>query len=733
MSMFKNAKIRSLLVIATMLAINSLFAQKNEQVKVSYVDELTNSNHPQIGYWFITPSSLIDNRYLVQLDSIIQFSKFDLVFLSARNGVNFFDNKKMFPVFKAIVEKAHQHHIKIGLQFFEDSKTPVAIENTDRYITELEFNLDENGVGEGTGESKHVRGENLLIKSELLKAYAFKKTGNGFFDKASLTDVTDKCKWESPSKNKVTIKLDGGQALKGYTVYVALQHFYNFSTNLGADASLRFTNAMAAYKSIPLDGICLDEYANMRPIPKGDLDKKKEVFRERLYSLPMAKKFKEYTGTDLEKTLFLMRYAPTGEASVRMKAINTYMDFMRKGPLFVEQNVYDSTKAMFGKKAFIAAHDTYHNKLTTDEIWATGINWWNIPREYGQTDELTPLPTQMGIAFNYPENVLYNMFYHKDINKLTEKALTDLRYGIRTHYHAFNDIRWGISLEKPEAIAAINPVENCARLLNRFNPSLPEVKLLVIFGIEALANWYPNETNRGLYDINDKLAIEEKAVAIWEAGYANALIPTDLIEKNRLSILSDGKVKYNDHVFDAVAFLNPQYSKETTLKFLEELVNKKGKLLIEGTATNDFMGNDITNRVATLRSKTVADSFIEANIPKLGIAKNKVANGCKNADGSFVFTDFNSLKTKQLTNFSFQTNGNTFSGTYAGMLAIQLDKGGVNLEKLAANGFSELKKNGETILALEKPIDLIITKSKKGTSIEFVDKAHSIKITQNRL
>ncbi len=733
MNMDKGKKIRLLLLVAMFFTTNSLFAQKSEQVKLSYVDELANVNHPQIGYWFITPSSLKENHYLVQLDSIINFSKFDLVFLSARNGVNFFDTKKMLPIFKAIVEKAHQHHIKIGLQFFEDSKTPVAIDNTDRYITELEFDLNDNGVGEGAGESKHVRSENLLIKSELLKAYAFKKTGNGFFDKASLTDVTDKCKWESPSKNKVTIKLDGGLSLKGYAVYVALQHFYNFSTNFGNDASLRFTNVMAAYKTIPLDGICLDEYANMRPISKGDLDKKKEVFRERLYSLPMAKKFKEHTGTDLEKTLFLMRYAPTGEASVRMKAINTYMDFMRKGPLFVEQNVYDSTKAMFGKKAFIAAHDTYHNKLTTDEIWSTGINWWNIPREYGQTDEHTPLPTQMGIAFNYPNNVLYNMYYHKDINKLTEKALTDLRYGIRTHYHAFNDIRWGISLEKTEALAAINPVENCARLLNHFNPSLPEVKLLVIFGMEAIANWYPNEAKRGLYDINDKLAIEEKAVAIWEAGYANALIPTDLIEKNRLSVLPDGKVKYNGHVFDAVAFLNPQYSKETTLKFLEELVNKKGKLLIEGSATNDFMGNDITKRVANLRSKVVADSFIEANMSKLGIVKNKVFSGCKNTDGSLVFTDFNSLKTNQLTNFSFQSNGNTFSGTYTGMIAIQLDKSGANLEKLAANGFFELKKNGEAILTLEKPTDLFLSKSKKGISIQLVDKSHSIKVIQNRL
>ncbi len=67
---------------------------------------------------------------------------------------------------------------------------------------------------------------------------------------------------------------------------------------------------------------------------------------------------------------------------------------------------------------------------------------------------------------------MYNMYYDKSLTKIVNKAWSDLTYGIRTHYHAINDIqKWGVSVEQPEALVEINKVENAARLLNRFNPS----------------------------------------------------------------------------------------------------------------------------------------------------------------------------------------------------------------------------------------------------------------------
>jgi len=310
-----------------------------------------------------------------------------------------------------------------------------------------------------------------------------------------------------------------------------------------------------AYRDIPFDGVALDEFHNLPITAPWELKKGPSVFRERYYSPSMAAEYKTATGNPLERALFDMRYAPDGKPEVRMRAINTYMDVMRRGVLPVERAVYKAAKEIFGPETFASVHDTHHNNLTGDEVWVTGVNWWNIPREYGHTDESNPFPTMLGSA-SPPRNAMYNMYYNKSLDNIVEKSLGCLRYGIRTHYHAVNDAQgWGISMEKPEPLASINPVERCARLLNRFNPSFPDVRLLVVFGTEAVYNWYPDASKRGTYDINDKLGIEEKAAALWNEGYANVLVPSNLIESGKLRLNASGKPELNGHVFDAVVYL----------------------------------------------------------------------------------------------------------------------------------------------------------------------------------
>jgi len=298
---------------------------------------------------------------------------------------------------------------------------------------------------------------------------------------------------------------------------------------------------------------------------------------------------------------------------------------MRKGGLRVETAVFNAARTIFGKHIFSGIHNTYHNSLINDEIWANGIGWWSAPRAYGQSDEKTFTPTQMGIAMAHEKNAMYNQYYDKDLEPVLVKAFADLRYGVRTHYHALNDKRpLRFDLEDPDAIIGINQIENCTRLLNKFNPSLPEIKLLVIFGMEALSNWYPNEQDRGVYDVNDQMKIEERAVEVWNAGYINALVPSDLIVTKQLTIGVDGKPVLNGHKFDAIVYLNPEYAREPVLKFLEAYQSKGGKLLIEGKASTDFYGNKISNRFQAIYKKATVLGYSIENIAKLGLQKNKL-------------------------------------------------------------------------------------------------------------
>lgn len=675
---------------------------------IKHVTKFTNEHHPEIGYWFISPDLFSNERYLEELDSIINQCSYTLVFLSARAGADFYDYETMHPVFKRLVARAHQHGLKIGLQLWGNYNDKT-IDGSQRMIVENEVQLNGSGEASLTVRAKFVRFSDRLLKTDLFKVYAFKKSAAGFYDPSTLKDITEKCTTSLPDKETVKVKINGGASLKGLTACVMTQEYCSQSSMWGNVEINGFKEAINNYSDIPFDGFALDEYGN-KFVERIFDSTKTNPFRGRWYSNAMADSFQLATGNSLTKTLFDGRYAPEGKPEVRMKAINQYMDFMRGGVLRVEKAVYDYSRKVFGKSIFNGIHDTYHNSLVNDEIWANGISWWLSPRAYGQTDEKTITPVQMGVAMSHSMNAMYNQFYNIDFNVVEKKALSDLRYGVRTHYHAMHDMRENRSdLLDPVAIAGINKVESCAKILNKFNPLLPKINLLVIFGIEALQDWYPNEADRGVYDINDKMGIEAKAAEIWNAGYLNALVPSDLITHHILKIGKDGKPVMNGHTFDAVLYLYPQYAKESELKFLEDYVNKGGKLMIEGKADHDFDANEISKRFKNIYDKATVRGYSVENLSKLGLQKNLLSDGCKNEDGSYVFTDFNSLMGDNIAQFNVNIDGDNYSGLYKGLAVIKADKKN-GLTKFGANRFKELKRNGKTILSFQAPVDIFVSR-----------------------
>lgn len=705
--------------LALMLSMN--LGAQNSKLNTQNLNFLNNVNHPQVAYWFFSKDMLNESVWKSKIDSLTANSKYTLVFLTARNGVDFFEPEKMHGIFSGVVHYAHQKGIQIGLQLWGTPKN-TSEEASERCVVENESVLDENGSVAIYNKAKHIRAQSgKPFKSALLKAYIFKKTGNGFYDPASLVEVTDQCKYKAITDSAVSMQFDLTKKYTGYHLYVITQHFYKVSSNHSQEAIDKMVNIMKAYSDIPFDGVGLDEYTNLKLFATWELTKKNETIRERLYSLDMAKKYKALYHEDLERAFFDMRYAPINRPSVTIKAINTYMDIMRKGTLNVETAMYDNAKSIFGPQTFVGLHDSHHNYLDGDEVWQTGINWWNVKRDYGHTDEATPTPTQMGILYGYKKNMLYNMFYDKSIDKIQEKAYTDLQYNIRTHYHAINDVQnWGVSVEQKTALEKINPVEQSARLLNRFNPAIPKIKLLIVFGREALMNWYPDTTSRGICDINDKLQIEEKAVQIWKAGYLNALVPSDVIEDGRLVVSNTGKAVYNGHAFDAVIYLYPEFAKEKTIQFLEQYIQKGGKLMLEGNATKNFMGADISQRWKFIQGKATIASFDIQRIGQLGVVKDNQNHTMLMSDGSYLFSNYDNFKRNNSSHFTQTINGNSYEGNYNGYAALLTN--GKAIQKFAANGLNLLKVNGKTILSLSLPSDIFIERINQVYQITLFNK-----------
>ncbi len=102
---------RLLLLLFTIVNSQYLVAQE-----IQYVKEFQNINHPQIGYWFITPNIVANKQYLDDFEFMLENTPYDFYFLDAREGSNFYDSDQMHDVVKNIVEKAHSKGVKVGMR-----------------------------------------------------------------------------------------------------------------------------------------------------------------------------------------------------------------------------------------------------------------------------------------------------------------------------------------------------------------------------------------------------------------------------------------------------------------------------------------------------------------------------------------------------------------------------------------------------------------------------------------
>jgi hypothetical protein len=188
----------------------------------------------------------------------------------------------------------------------------------------------------------------------------------------------------------------------------------------------------------------------------------------------------------------------------------------------------------------------------------------------------------------------------------------------------------------------------------------------------------------------------------------------------------------NGHKFDAVLYLNPQYAREPVLKFLEAYQEQGGKLMIEGKADRDFGGKLIAARFKSIYDQATVVGYGIDGLSKLGLTKNFLPDGCKNEDGSYVFTDLNSLRTGLPARFAVSINGDKYTGEYNGLAVLAADqKAGV--KKFAAAGCKSLSRNGQVLLSFSKPVDFYAEKKSGILQMTIADGTKSAKSLINKL
>lgn len=702
------------IILITFLAVYSASAS------VQYVETMPPGRAPEITYWFWQSNTLANAHYLDDVRNMATNSPYTMTIMTERDNLDFYDYKTMHEPFAETVREAHKHGLKIGLQLWDywtkprygssgPDYRPLPLNQAEALVTEGEVILDPAGHADYSVTCVNAR-RNQPFHSEVLKVFAFRKTGDGYYDPRTLTDITATAKTVTTDAGTITLAIDAPSRLAGYTAYIMCAHYSDFPDLFNDVMINKYRETLEHYSDIPFDGTALDEFGALMVTLHNH-----EPFRDRFYGHAFAVAFKKRTGIPLERALFDMRFAPEGKPEVRIRAINEYFDVFREGPLRVEQAFYKMSKQIFGPNTFAGIHNTFHNYMRTDDVWRCGFNWWSIPREYGQSDENWPMPQCMGLCVVHPEPITIDQLYSRDMNTFTRKAFRDAPFDGRIDYHGWNDhtSQWGIDLAKTTRYAPIRDAELKIRLLNQFDPAAPRLSVLVVFGMPALIDWFPDESARSPWDINGKLGIEGKALDIWRAGYPCALLPSDFIDNGQITFDADHHPVVNGHRFDALVFLDPQYSKETTLRFLDRYTRAGGKLMLEGTATRDFRGDDVAGRFQKIAARATVSGFDVARLREIGAQTNPLADGAFLEDGSVIFSDYNSWYNHREKPFSVKLSGHQFSGSYLGVCALKADANG-DIEKLACGGFTQLKRDGQTIFSLDQPADIVVRRTGQG-------------------
>lgn len=664
--------------------------------------EIPKSRHPHLLYWFWTPEILENKKYLRDLDLVAHDSSFTMVILSARDGMNFW-RSEIKPYLNEAVRYAHELGLKIVIQlwpqgFFDVIPQELSIDEAFAMLNEGEC-VVQGGEAYYRDDSRHVCKAEIapVEKSQLIKAFAFMKASDGVYFDGTLQDVTHRAEILSEKPGHLEMRFSLPEA-EGATVYVMTAHYHRYG-DLFSEYYIRdYDQIMEKYRDIPFDGVVLDEMKNL------EFTMDPVMIRERCYGAHFKQYFENETGRDFEKTLFEMRYTGESDVNNRPVAINLYYDILRRCTRRIERFVAEKSQTLYGKDAFLGLHNTFHNHLQNDEIMSTGINWWEVPRAYAQTDEDIAYPVRMGIACQCKEALIYDMFYAKTIYPFQEKAMRDAKFGCRLHYHAMNDGYWGVDTGSAAFIETIDPIERKIDLLNLFEPTLPAMDLLVVFGFPALCNWYPDIRARNRFDINGSLNIMERVKDLWDEGYLNALAPSDALDDGRIMLSESGKFMYGGHAFSHLLFLYPAFSKKSTLNFLEDAVARKASIRIIGEVTADFDGDAVSSEKLDLFHRvTLPES---ADIPQaFDLCRNPLDGGCVLEDGSAVFSDLESLQTRSPKQFRVPLQGHVWTGTYEGVAALRVNKNG-DLVRLVCGNCRLIQKDSEVLFEDDEGVDI---------------------------
>lgn len=605
---------------------------------------------PHILYWKWN-NDLLDKEILRERTmDIINRSIFDVIYVALHSvtGENqITSNPEMVESIRECASILNRHGRKMvldlqpGTQQEYIRKNPIG--EKAYLVKHCSGKLDENGCY----SEKFDKAEGVF----LCKCLDFDE--DGLFDENTVIDIVDKVCVESN-----TVKINAGAELGGRSFV-----FYVYKSSRGYDVmgdeyKEKWEDMCKYVADTGISGIAADEWSGDfqldAPSGKGgstddisdmacdvetDINKVKCFVEWFAVTDGLCKYYKKMFGSDLKEDLLYFRDS-SADKEKGIRIVNQYLDVLRKRTADGEQYLYDMSKKYFGEDSIVLCHPTWWgDELDSSlEIPCNGLDWWEVKKDFAQTDELISIPVRMSRSRRCPENLWYNMWYSMrtlDINTYFRETWINARYGGRTHYLGYECYEPGVvlCLNQKDYLEKCSETEEKIEILNPLQVSRPDSRILMIFGYEAVANWKiadPDETkwNRVSANIHNTWKFTKE---LFESHYLCELIPSTEIGNGFVDI-KDDKISYCGHTYDMLIYIMPEGADKTTRELIQRYAKVNENLIIVGNTVGFMEGRGLLNT-----PETDVEPVLSV-LAKQGIKRNCGENYCVYEDGSVVFT-----------------------------------------------------------------------------------------------
>lgn len=579
------------------------------------------------------------------------------------------------------------------------------------YSRFVEMDLDEQGNGS-------IELENLTVgkvgrqpvkdpPEYIINSWAFTLADPSHFVPGSLVNVKAVTSIESIDDHhaRIAVSAGPGHAGKRVLVYPAIRHAIPdpFSPHLYEFFSSMFEQV----RDIPLGGAATDEWGFELALKhEGD-----DYFTEHFpFSPHMCRAYERRTGRQMEEDMLHFLYAPAGGDGLRMAAVSAYLEVLRAQMRENNDWFYAKTKDVFGPDAFVGVHPTFWGDATDFylDVVLNGLDWWEVRRDYAQTDEWVLLPIRLALAHKWGGAVWYNMWYSGNTNiKETyfEDTWVNARYGGRTHYLGYEcpNEPGVLPLKQPGLLEEMDRMEGEIKKINAFQISQPDSRVLVIFGMEAVSCWNICAPEARTWHRNGgTLRNVLKYTKSLFDKYLCDLIPSSEIVNGSLEI-ADGKARYGSQTYDAVVFLLPEGIHRKAFDFLKAYYKANSNLILIGECryfSDGEQAADVFDRFASgMEHHLINIESIDETVAILkrwDIDGNVYQNGCVYQDGSVIFTTSGEKNTGNPLDVDVVIKGHRVRFTGEDFLAINIGEDG-SVRRVAAGQCDLLEIDGKAV------------------------------------